>query len=80
MHCESVVSLLYVGTQYVLAVCCIIYYLSMNLEDCKKKCLENYSCAAYANTNITGKGSRCLLWFRGLVDIRVKNRVGMFFM
>ncbi|KAK1391221.1 G-type lectin S-receptor-like serine/threonine-protein kinase [Heracleum sosnowskyi] len=47
-----------------------VYNLSMNLEDCRKKCLENCSCTAYANTNITGKGSGCLLWFGGLIDIR----------
>ncbi|KAL8128377.1 hypothetical protein AgCh_015099 [Apium graveolens] len=46
------------------------YNLSMNLEDCKKKCLENCSCTAYANTNITGNGSGCLLWFGDLIDIR----------
>ncbi|KAK1391219.1 Receptor-like serine/threonine-protein kinase [Heracleum sosnowskyi] len=46
------------------------YNLSMNLGDCKKKCLENCSCTAYANTNITGKTSGCLLWFGDLIDIR----------
>ncbi|KAK1391217.1 Receptor-like serine/threonine-protein kinase [Heracleum sosnowskyi] len=46
------------------------YNFSLNLEDCKKKCLENCSCTAYANTNITGKGSGCLLWFGDLIDIR----------
>ncbi|KAL8128373.1 hypothetical protein AgCh_015098 [Apium graveolens] len=53
-----------------------LYNLSMNLEDCKKKCLENCSCTAYANTNITGKGSGCLLWFGGLIDIRDQEQSG----
>ncbi|KAL8106693.1 hypothetical protein AgCh_023442 [Apium graveolens] len=50
------------------------YNFSLNLKDCEKKCLENCSCTAYANTNITGKGSGCLLWFSGLIDIRDQER------
>ncbi|WOG90564.1 hypothetical protein DCAR_0309808 [Daucus carota subsp. sativus] len=46
------------------------YNFNMNLEECKKKCQENCSCIAYANTNITGTGSGCLLWFGDLYDIR----------
>ncbi|KAL1822002.1 hypothetical protein ACET3Z_008780 [Daucus carota] len=55
------------------------YNLSMNLVDCKKKCLQNCSCTAYANTNITGKGSGCLLWFGGLLDIRDQQQSGHVF-
>ncbi|KAK1399692.1 Receptor-like serine/threonine-protein kinase [Heracleum sosnowskyi] len=52
------------------------YDFSTNLEDCKKKCLENCSCTAYVITNITGEGSGCLLWFGGLTDIRDQEQRG----
>ncbi|KAJ0780285.1 putative protein kinase RLK-Pelle-DLSV family [Helianthus annuus] len=44
---------------------------SMNLKECEAVCLKNCTCMAYANTNITGKGSGCLLWYNDLLDIRV---------
>ncbi|KAJ0045509.1 hypothetical protein Pint_04391 [Pistacia integerrima] len=49
---------------------------SMSLEECKAKCLNNCSCQAYINSNVTGGGSGCLVWFGDLVDIRklVENR------
>ncbi|KAL8189702.1 hypothetical protein R6Q57_028705 [Mikania cordata] len=43
----------------------------MNISECEEVCLKNCSCMAYANTNITGEGSGCLLWFNDLFDIRV---------
>ncbi|GMN71171.1 hypothetical protein TIFTF001_054582, partial [Ficus carica] len=43
---------------------------SMNLKECKAKCLSNCSCMAYANTDIRGKGSGCAIWFGDLIDIR----------
>ncbi|KEH19637.1 S-locus lectin kinase family protein [Medicago truncatula] len=43
---------------------------SMTLEKCKGKCWENCSCTAYANTNILGNGSGCILWFGDLLDLR----------
>ncbi|XP_021299445.1 receptor-like serine/threonine-protein kinase SD1-8 [Herrania umbratica] len=43
---------------------------SMNLEDCRAKCLENCSCTAYANSDISNGGSGCLMWFGDLVDMR----------
>lgn len=43
---------------------------SMNLKECKAKCLRNCSCMAYSNLNITGKGSGCIIWFGDLFDIR----------
>ncbi|KAF3454013.1 hypothetical protein FNV43_RR04456 [Rhamnella rubrinervis] len=43
---------------------------SMNLEECRGKCLNNCSCMAYTNSDIRGKGSGCVLWFGDLVDIR----------
>ncbi|PON43781.1 S-receptor-like serine/threonine-protein kinase [Parasponia andersonii] len=43
---------------------------SMSLKECKEKCLNNCSCTAYANSDIRGGGSGCLMWFRDLIDIR----------
>ncbi|XP_076908664.1 G-type lectin S-receptor-like serine/threonine-protein kinase At4g27290 [Bidens hawaiensis] len=44
---------------------------SMTLKECEAVCLRNCSCMAYANTNITGEGSGCLLWYNDLRDIRI---------
>ncbi|PIN05590.1 Serine/threonine protein kinase [Handroanthus impetiginosus] len=46
------------------------YNQSMNLEECEKMCMQICSCVAYANMDIRGKGSGCLLWFEDLMDIR----------
>ncbi|KAJ6950314.1 G-type lectin S-receptor-like serine/threonine-protein kinase [Populus alba x Populus x berolinensis] len=46
------------------------YDTSMSLVECKDKCLKNCNCTAYANSNITGEGSGCILWFGELVDMR----------
>ncbi|XVF77746.1 hypothetical protein PTKIN_Ptkin14bG0071700 [Pterospermum kingtungense] len=43
---------------------------TMSLEMCKEKCLKNCSCSAYANSDIRGGGSGCLLWSTDLMDIR----------
>ena len=48
----------------------------MNLEDCKKLCLENCSCVAYANLDMRGGGSGCLLWFSNLVYMRKFSQWG----
>ncbi|XP_074380714.1 G-type lectin S-receptor-like serine/threonine-protein kinase At4g27290 [Apium graveolens] len=55
------------------------YDLSMNLEDCKKKCLRNCSCAAYAYANNTVNGRGCLFWSGGLIDIRDQEQSGLGF-
>ncbi|XP_074380176.1 G-type lectin S-receptor-like serine/threonine-protein kinase At4g27290 isoform X2 [Apium graveolens] len=49
---------------------------NMSLDECKRLCLKNCSCTAYANTDIRGIGSGCLLWFNKLVDIRVQKENG----
>ncbi|PIA38451.1 hypothetical protein AQUCO_02800277v1 [Aquilegia coerulea] len=49
---------------------------SMNLEECRVKCLQNCSCMAYANTDISGDGSGCIMWFTDLTDIRQMNNAG----
>ena len=43
---------------------------SMNLKECRAKCLRNCSCTAYSNTDISGGGSGCVIWFGDLIDIR----------
>uniref|UniRef100_F6H2G5 non-specific serine/threonine protein kinase n=1 Tax=Vitis vinifera TaxID=29760 RepID=F6H2G5_VITVI len=43
---------------------------SMNLKECAFLCSRNCSCTAYANSDIRGGGSGCLLWFGDLIDIR----------
>ncbi|KAM7487889.1 hypothetical protein LguiB_025373 [Lonicera macranthoides] len=54
-----------------------LYNVSMSLYECHKVCLDNCSCMAYSNLNITGKGSGCLLWFGDLIDIRYMNENGL---
>ncbi|KAI9075611.1 hypothetical protein K1719_042411 [Acacia pycnantha] len=46
------------------------YNMTMNLEECKKTCLQNCSCAAYSNLDIRGEGSGCLIWFDQLLDMK----------
>ncbi|KAK7244444.1 hypothetical protein RIF29_39266 [Crotalaria pallida] len=43
---------------------------SMNLNQCRDECLKNCSCKAYANSDVRGGGSGCLIWFRDLRDIK----------
>ncbi|KAF8414037.1 hypothetical protein HHK36_002036 [Tetracentron sinense] len=43
---------------------------SMSLKECERECLKNCSCMAYTNSNISGGGSGCALWFGDLIDIR----------
>ncbi|KAH9802963.1 G-type lectin S-receptor-like serine/threonine-protein kinase [Citrus sinensis] len=37
---------------------------SMNLKECEAECLKNRTCRAYANSEVTGRGSGCLMWAR----------------
>ncbi|XP_052289586.1 G-type lectin S-receptor-like serine/threonine-protein kinase At4g27290 isoform X28 [Citrus sinensis] len=43
---------------------------SMNLNECREKCLDNSSCMAYTNSDIRGEGSGCAMWFGDLIDMR----------
>lgn len=43
---------------------------NMSLDECKVECLKNCSCTAYANSDVRGGGSGCLMWFGDLIDIR----------
>ncbi|KAJ6842400.1 receptor-like serine/threonine-protein kinase SD1-8 [Iris pallida] len=46
--------------------------MGLDLDGCRRKCLMNCSCTAYAAANISGggSGSGCVVWFSELVDIR----------
>ncbi|KAI9186700.1 hypothetical protein LWI28_019980 [Acer negundo] len=43
---------------------------NISLAECKKLCLSNCSCTAYANSDVREGGTGCLLWFSDLLDIR----------
>ncbi|GAY32452.1 hypothetical protein CUMW_002460 [Citrus unshiu] len=43
---------------------------SMSLRECEAECTKNCSCRAYANSQVVGGGSGCLMWFGDLIDIR----------
>lgn len=43
---------------------------SIGLEKCGELCSNNCSCTAYANSDVRGGGSGCILWFSALNDIR----------
>ena len=43
---------------------------TIGLEECRVMCLNNCSCMAYTNLNISGAGSGCVMWFGDLMDIR----------
>ncbi|KAL7592393.1 hypothetical protein Lser_V15G35267 [Lactuca serriola] len=47
------------------------FNMSMSLKECEARCLKNCSCMAFANTDIRGDGSGCLMFFNELMDIRV---------
>lgn len=49
---------------------------TMSLEECRKTCLKNCSCTAYANLDIRDGGSGCLLWFHDLIDMRQLHHGG----
>ncbi|KAL8121664.1 G-type lectin S-receptor-like serine/threonine-protein kinase At4g27290 [Apium graveolens] len=46
------------------------YDMKISLQECAKLCLNNCSCTAYANADITSGGSGCILWFNDLIDIK----------
>ena len=46
------------------------YNTSISLKECQELCLKKCSCMAYANTDVRGGGSGCLLWFGDLIDMR----------
>ncbi|KAM0002224.1 putative protein kinase RLK-Pelle-DLSV family [Helianthus debilis subsp. tardiflorus] len=53
-----------------------MFNASLSLQECEVACKENCSCTAYANPNMTAGGVGCLIWFGGLIDIRVYSQNG----
>ncbi|XP_075665521.1 G-type lectin S-receptor-like serine/threonine-protein kinase At4g27290 isoform X1 [Castanea sativa] len=51
---------------------------SMNLNECRVRCLNNCSCTAYANSDIKNGGSGCAMWFGDLIDIRQAAASGQY--
>ena len=49
----------------------------LSLENCERECLKDCSCVAYANSNVRGEGSGCLMWFDNLTDVRVLRIKGV---
>ncbi|XP_061358758.1 G-type lectin S-receptor-like serine/threonine-protein kinase At4g27290 [Gastrolobium bilobum] len=43
---------------------------TIDLEECRAKCMDNCSCMAYTNSDIRGQGSGCAMWFGNLIDVR----------
>ncbi|GMN66133.1 hypothetical protein TIFTF001_035199 [Ficus carica] len=43
---------------------------SLDLKECRAKCLSDCSCTAYSNSDIRGKGSGCIVWYGDLIDMR----------
>ncbi|XP_074581307.1 receptor-like serine/threonine-protein kinase SD1-8 [Curcuma longa] len=43
---------------------------AVSLEECKLRCLRNCSCTGYAQANVSGSGSGCVLWSTDLTDIK----------
>ncbi|XP_057961510.1 receptor-like serine/threonine-protein kinase SD1-8 isoform X2 [Malania oleifera] len=43
---------------------------TMNLAPCEEMCRKNCSCTAYANSDIAGGGSGCVIWSGDLMDMR----------
>ncbi|XP_071934960.1 G-type lectin S-receptor-like serine/threonine-protein kinase At4g27290 [Coffea arabica] len=43
---------------------------SATLKECEEECLKNCTCTAYANSNVSGRGSGCFFWYGDLIDIR----------
>ncbi|KAL6199251.1 hypothetical protein ACLB2K_029037 [Fragaria x ananassa] len=43
---------------------------SMNIKECRAKCLNSCTCMAYTSSDISDGGSGCAIWFGDLLDIR----------
>ncbi|CAN6694481.1 unnamed protein product [Malus baccata var. baccata] len=43
---------------------------SMNLKECRDKCLKNCSCTSYTSSDIGGGSGGCTIWFGDLIDIK----------
>ncbi|CAL5212946.1 unnamed protein product [Lathyrus oleraceus] len=48
-----------------------LLYETIDLELCRTMCLNNCTCTAYTNSDISGNGSGCVMWFGDLIDIKL---------
>ncbi|KAL4293923.1 S-locus-specific glycoprotein S13-like [Arachis hypogaea] len=76
LNCESDGFIKYVKMKLPDTENCWYLNQSMNLVECRDKCLRNCSCMAYANSDIRGEGNGCALWFGDLNDLRVQPDAG----
>ncbi|XP_055803587.1 G-type lectin S-receptor-like serine/threonine-protein kinase At4g27290 [Solanum dulcamara] len=52
------------------------YWGMLYPQECKEKCLDKRSCMAYTNINISGNGSKCLVWLGDLLDMKYSQKAG----
>ncbi|XP_072987855.1 receptor-like serine/threonine-protein kinase SD1-8 isoform X1 [Typha latifolia] len=45
--------------------------MDVGLEECRNRCLMNCSCTAYANADVRGGGSGCIIWVDQLVNLEL---------
>ncbi|XVE50449.1 hypothetical protein DITRI_Ditri01bG0163100 [Diplodiscus trichospermus] len=43
---------------------------TMNIKECRARCLQNCSCMAYTNLDVRRGGSGCAMWFGDLFDVK----------
>ncbi|URE14426.1 serine threonine-protein kinase [Musa troglodytarum] len=53
-----------------------VEWVGTTLDQCRVRCLKKCSCTAYAQANISGSGSGCVLWSTNLTDLRVYSSGG----
>ncbi|XP_057728534.1 G-type lectin S-receptor-like serine/threonine-protein kinase At4g27290 isoform X2 [Arachis stenosperma] len=49
---------------------------NVDIHSCSALCLNNCSCMAYTNSDISGGGSGCVMWFGNLIDIKLFDSGG----
>lgn len=47
-----------------------VLWANYSLEECREECLKKCDCVAYTRINPLGNGSRCVVWFSELIDLR----------
>ncbi|KAL3522128.1 hypothetical protein ACH5RR_014962 [Cinchona calisaya] len=47
-----------------------VLWANYSIEECRAGCLQKCDCVAYTRINPLGNGSRCVVWFGELIDLR----------
>ncbi|MED6167508.1 hypothetical protein PIB30_003480 [Stylosanthes scabra] len=76
LNCESDGFVKYVKMKVPDTENCWYLNQTMNLDECREKCLKNCSCTAYTNSDVRGEGSGCALWSGDLYDLRILPDAG----